>query len=88
VVQIPDGEILLFCRRFRPVLGPTQPHIQWVPGLKRPGRLVDLSPLVQRLRMSGAISPLLLYTSMGWIETSLTYLIIYLLHEAKSFLIN
>ena len=65
VVQIPDGEVLLFCRRSRPVLGPTQPLIQWVPGLMWPGRLVDLSPLVQRLRMSGAVSLLLLYTSMG-----------------------
>jgi hypothetical protein len=34
---------------FRPTLGPTQPHIEWVPGtftlgVKRPGREADHSP--------------------------------------------
>jgi hypothetical protein len=33
----------------RPILGPTQPHLQWVPGapflgVKRPGREADHSP--------------------------------------------
>jgi hypothetical protein len=29
---------------FRPVLGPTQPPIQWVPGVERSGREADHSP--------------------------------------------
>jgi hypothetical protein len=41
--------IFLFASAFRPVLGPTQPQIQWVPGglslgLRRPGREADRSP--------------------------------------------
>jgi len=35
----------------RPALGPTQVHIQWVPGVKRPGRGVDHPPhLAPRLK--------------------------------------
>jgi len=50
----------------RPVLGPTQPHIQWVPvalslGIKRPGREPNYSP---KSRMSGAICPLPQYAIM------------------------
>jgi hypothetical protein len=30
--------IFLFTTAFRPGLGPTQPPIQWVPGVKQPGR--------------------------------------------------
>jgi hypothetical protein len=29
---------------FRPALGSTQPPIQWVPGVKRPGREAERSP--------------------------------------------
>jgi hypothetical protein len=43
------GKNFLFPTLFRPVLGPTQPPIQWVPGalppaVKRPGREADHSP--------------------------------------------
>jgi hypothetical protein len=46
--------IFLLASVFRPALGPTQPPIQWVPGVKR-GRGVTLTThphLVPRLRMS------------------------------------
>jgi hypothetical protein len=41
--------IFLFTTASRPALGPTQPHIQWVPGalslgVKRPGREANHSP--------------------------------------------
>jgi len=35
--------LLLFATASRPVLGTTQSPIQWVPGLKRPGREADHS---------------------------------------------
>jgi hypothetical protein len=37
----------------RPATGPTQPPVQWVPGVKLPGREADHSPhhLVPKLRM-------------------------------------
>jgi hypothetical protein len=43
------GKIFLPSIRFRPILGPTQPPIQWVsetlsPRVKRPGREADHSP--------------------------------------------
>jgi hypothetical protein len=43
------GKNFLFSTSFRPVLGPTQPHIQWVPGVllqrvKRQEREADHSP--------------------------------------------
>ena len=42
----PGGDEIL--RPSRPVLGPTQPPVQWVPGLSRgkvrPGRSTDHSP--------------------------------------------
>jgi hypothetical protein len=55
-----------------PPLGPTQPPFQWVPGalsLGVSGRGVKLTThfhLVPRLRVSGAIPPLLQYTFMAW----------------------
>jgi len=36
--------LFLFATASRPALGPTQPPIQWVPGVKRPGREADYSP--------------------------------------------
>jgi hypothetical protein len=51
----------------RPVLGPTQPRIQWVPGavypgIKRQGHKADHSP---PSRASGVI-PLLPHVFMAW----------------------
>jgi hypothetical protein len=35
-VRFPAGqEIFVYTTAFRPVLRPTQPHIEWVPGIKR-----------------------------------------------------
>jgi len=53
----------LFTTVSRPVLGPTQPPVQWIPGalslgVKRPGREADHLHLVPRSRMRGAIPPL------------------------------
>jgi hypothetical protein len=54
--------IFLFATASRPALGPNQPHIQWVSGVKRPGRQYDHSQhLVQSLRMRGAIPPSTIY---------------------------
>jgi hypothetical protein len=63
--------------------GPTQPSVQWVPGLsrgyRRPGRDADPSPLlVLRLRKSWAIPPLALWVLLGLLRCSL-YLYLYLL---------
>jgi hypothetical protein len=37
-------KIFLFSTASKLVMGPTQPPIQWVPGVKRPGRAADRSP--------------------------------------------
>ena len=37
-------EIFLLLKTSRPPLGPIQPHIEWLPGVKRPGREVDYPP--------------------------------------------
>jgi hypothetical protein len=55
---------VIFIRRFsplqltfRPILGPTQPHIQWVPGIKRLGPEADHSPPCSaEVRRGGAIT--------------------------------
>jgi hypothetical protein len=57
-VRFPAGEeIFLYSTASRPAVGPTQPHIQWVPGALSPGvkqREVTLTTyfhLVPRLRV-------------------------------------
>jgi hypothetical protein len=60
------GIILLFSTVSRPALGPTQPPIQWVPGVlspgvRRPGRETNHFHLVPRLKLHGTI-PSHLYT--------------------------
>jgi hypothetical protein len=53
----------LFSKSFRLILGPTQPPIQWAPGalspgVKRPGREADHSPL-----SSAEVKKMCIYTS-------------------------
>jgi hypothetical protein len=43
VVRVPVGS-RIFSTSYREALGPTQPPIQWVPGVKRQGREADHSP--------------------------------------------
>jgi hypothetical protein len=59
----------------RPALGPTQPPVQWVPGVKR-GRGVMLTThplLVPKLRKRGAIPPPCPSASMTWSRSDLLY---------------
>jgi hypothetical protein len=52
--------LFLFATAFRPALGPTQPPIQWVPLVFSPGvQFTTHLHLMPRLRMLGAVSPLL-----------------------------
>jgi hypothetical protein len=52
------GKIFLFCIASRPTLGPTQPSIQWLPGVKRPGREADHTPPSSvEVKNGGAIPP-------------------------------
>jgi hypothetical protein len=58
------GKIFLFSTAYRPILGPTQPPIQWVRGalshgVNRQGREADqLPPSSAEVKNDGAISPL------------------------------
>jgi hypothetical protein len=62
-VQVPAGS-RIFSTSSRPVLGPTQPPIQWVlgplyPGVMRPGRQADHSPPTSaEVKKCGSIHPL------------------------------
>jgi hypothetical protein len=53
------GKTFLFTIASRPALGPSQPPIQWVPGVTRPGREADQSPpFSAEAKNGGAILPL------------------------------
>ena len=69
-------DTFLFSNIARPVLGPTQPPLQWVPRsfLAKSGWGVQLTThmhLLQRLRMTGAITLLPLHAFKVWTETIL-----------------
>jgi hypothetical protein len=49
------GKNFLFSTSSRPALGSTQPPIQWVPGVKQPGREADQP--VPRSRIRGSLHP-------------------------------
>jgi hypothetical protein len=64
----------------RPALGPTQPPVQWVPGVLSPGvkrgrgvMLTTHPHLVRRLSMSRSFSPLPPCTSMECCGTALLF---------------
>jgi hypothetical protein len=54
-VQVGSG---IFSTSSRPALGPTQPPIQWIPVVKRPGRDGDCSPST-----SAEVKKMWIYTS-------------------------
>jgi hypothetical protein len=58
--SIPDRDtIFLFYIASRPALGSTDPHIEWVPGVKRQGGEGDYSPPSNgQMKKAGAIPPL------------------------------
>jgi hypothetical protein len=61
-----DG-IFLFATASGTALVPTQPLIQWLPGVKRPGCEADhSSPLLPRLRIRGAMPPFPQYAFKAW----------------------
>ena len=62
-----------FPHLFRPALGTTQPHVQWVPGLsrgkERPGRDTDPSPLLVPWSRKSRAIPLLPLWAIGPVES-------------------
>lgn len=65
-VQIPVGARDFVLKGFRPALGPTQPPIQRVLGVKWLGCEINRFHLVPRLGMSGAVTVTPIYSSMMW----------------------
>jgi hypothetical protein len=63
-VRFPAGARDFYLKNSRPAQGPTQPTLHWVPVYLQ-GREADQSPLVQRLRMSGAVPQIHLYKFMA-----------------------
>jgi hypothetical protein len=58
-VRVPTGvKNFLFSKSSRPALRSTQPPLQWVPGIKRPGSEVDHSPPT-----SAEVKKMWIYTS-------------------------
>ena len=83
-IQMPVHVVFSLLYRFRPALGPIQPRTRLAvgpfPGVKRPGPDVSCSSyLVPRLRISGAIHLLHLYTFMACAGTILSFRIPYIL---------
>jgi hypothetical protein len=59
--------MFLFTTASRPALGPTQPPIQWVPGMKLPGREVDHSyPFSAEVKNTWRYTSTLPYVFMAW----------------------
>jgi len=52
------GDFLLFTTASRPLLGPTQPPVEWIPGVKRLGHEADHSHPVPTSVMRRAMPPL------------------------------
>jgi hypothetical protein len=84
-----EQEMFLFSKMCGLALGPTKPPIQWMPGILSLGVkwLGDEAELhtVPSLRMSGAISPLLLYTFMAYTVTTFTFYLCFVQNKNLSF---
>jgi hypothetical protein len=57
-VRVPVGSRILFSTLSRPAVGSTQPPIEWVPRVKRPGHEADHSPSA-----SAEVKKMWIYTS-------------------------
>jgi hypothetical protein len=59
--------ISLFVSTSRPALGPTEPSIQWVSGVKRPAREADHSPpSSDEIKIAWSYTSILQYVFMAW----------------------